>query len=108
MRSPSEVAGLGHWPVSHSRRCAQRRRVSGVQAILAAIDSMAAHCEWYSLGSLANHVHRVLDDFEGILRLFLHGSILSNTGASTKPGAIHFIMPNRPTCGSRCRVGKYT
>jgi hypothetical protein len=41
-------------------------------------------------GSLADHAHGALDDFGGRLELLLHSSILSNNGASTKPGAVHF------------------
>jgi hypothetical protein len=34
------------------------------------------------------HAYSALADFGGILRYLLHGSILSEVGASTKPGAV--------------------
>ncbi|THC37284.1 hypothetical protein C2862_24895, partial [Massilia sp. Mn16-1_5] len=40
----------------------------------------------------ADHAHGALDDFRGILGLLFHSSILSNNGASTKPGAIHSVL----------------
>jgi hypothetical protein len=49
MCSSSAVVGPGRWPVSRSCWRTQRRSVSGVQPILAAIDVMAAHCDSYSL-----------------------------------------------------------
>nr|GFB76894.1 hypothetical protein [Tanacetum cinerariifolium] len=51
MRSSSAVVGPGRWPVSRSCWRTQRRSVSGVQPILAAMDSIAAHCELYSLAA---------------------------------------------------------
>jgi hypothetical protein len=39
-------------------------------------------------GCLADHAHGAFDDFGGML---LHGSIFSNNGASTKPGAVHRV-----------------
>ena len=37
---------------------------------------------------LLYHAYSALADFRGILRYLLHGSILSEVGASTKPGAV--------------------
>src|SRR6476620_96542 len=51
MRSSSAVVGPGRWPLSRSCWRTQRRSVSGVQPILAALDSIAAHCELYSLAA---------------------------------------------------------
>src|SRR5471032_1214067 len=48
-RSVSAVVVPSRWPVSRSRWRTQRRKVSEVQPILAAMDVMAAHCDSYSL-----------------------------------------------------------
>jgi len=48
---PSAVACPGRSPVSRACWRTQRRNVSGVQPILAAIDVKAAHCDPYSLSA---------------------------------------------------------
>jgi hypothetical protein len=57
---------------------------------LAAIDVITAHCESYWLPASLT-MRTALDDFGGILGLLLHGSILSNNGATTKPGAVQAV-----------------
>jgi hypothetical protein len=56
----------------------------------AAGDVIAAHCYGYSLpASLTMRIARSMTSGE-YFGCFFMGSILSNIGASTKPGAIHF------------------
>ena len=43
--------------------------------------------------TLANQAHCALADFGGELYGFLHGSIFSRVGASTKSGAVQFNGP---------------
>jgi len=48
---------------------------SGVQSILAVMDSIQCPLQTVLAGAIAGHAHGALDDFGKILRLFLQSSI---------------------------------
>ena len=89
-RCASLVVTPSRTPSSTSTRFTHSCSVCGTQPILGAIDSMAAHSDGYSPPVLLHHPHSPLTDFGRELVRLLHSSILSEKGASSKAGAVHF------------------
>jgi len=83
------VARPGLRPASTSARLTHLRSVSGVMPHFVAMDVIAAHCDGYSPAVLQHQAHRPLPDLHWIPPRSSDGSILSQFGASTFPGAVH-------------------
>ena len=88
MPSSSQLTSLRH-PVLGSGQ-ARRRIVSAVRPNFSAMDTMAGHCEEYA-PSCSNTSRTTRSRTPGeYLVLLSIAPILSNNGASGKPGSIHF------------------
>src|SRR5690606_1443090 len=94
-RCASAVETPGRSPASTSARFTHSSSVCGTQPILGAIDSTAAQSDGYSPRcSCTIRTARSRTSGENFFDLFM-GSILSEVGASTKPGAIQHASASR-------------
>src|SRR5262245_64925571 len=94
MRSRSSVVVPGRLPWSRSACRTQLDSVCAVQPILAAIDTIAAHCDVCSVrcsNTIRTARSRTSAENFGHFDSFVMGSSLSRVGASGKPGAVHSV-----------------
>src|SRR5690606_19130675 len=91
-RCASAVETPGRSPASTSARFTHSSSVCGTQPILGAIDSTAAQSDGYSPRcSCTIRTARSRTSGENFFDLFM-GSILSEVGASTNPGAVQHLL----------------
>jgi hypothetical protein len=94
-RSSSALVGPGRWPVSRSSWRTQRRNISGVEPILAAIDVIAAHCDLYWLpASLTMRTARSMTSGE-YLGCFFIAPFSQTMEPLQNPGQFRFQVPAR-------------